>query len=130
MRKLILLGVLIIMSASLFAQSDSRCQRLADSIEAMEPSALFDAITAEYKLICVIKNGQPVGNMVVQRKYSTLRKTVKAYDKIDYRKQEGSDYGLWDYRSEYKGDRYAVLNANQAVNRMVQRSYYFKRVDE
>ncbi len=129
MRKPLLLVFLIVISSTVFAQNSSNCQRLADSIEAMEPSALFDAITAEYRLICVVNNGQPVGNVAVKKKYSTLRKTVKAYDKVDYRKQEGSDYGLWDYRIEYKGEKYAVLHANQAVNRIVQRTYYFKRVE-
>jgi len=87
---------------------------------------MFYAKTAEYRLVCIINNSQPVGDVAVKKKYSTLRQTVKAYDKIDYRKQEGSDYGLWDYRIEYKGERYAILHANQAVNRVVQRTYYFK----
>lgn len=129
MHKLFLFLFLIVTTSAVFAQTSESCQQLADSIDAMEPSAMFDAFAAEYRLVCVINNGIPVGNVAVKKKYSTLRKTVKAYDKIDYRKQEGSDYGLWDYRIEYKGERYAILHANQAVNRVVQRTYYFKRIE-
>lgn len=115
-------------STTAFTQANEDCQARADGIDAMDPSSNLEALTAEYELLCVIQNGQPVGKAIGKGKCRTLQHAMKAYDKVDYRKQGGSDYGLWDYRVVFKGDQYAVLHANQAVNSIVYRKYYFKRV--
>lgn len=117
------------LSISLTAQTNHGCDTLIGQIQAMSPSATFEALTANYALICTEHNGQIVGHTAMQENFTTLKAAIAAYKKVDYRLKDGSDYGLWDYSVAYKGDQYAILHANQAVNSIVTRTYYFKRVE-
>lgn len=129
MWKYLLITLSLAFSINLTAQTINGCDTLINLIQAMDPSTTFEAWTANYALICSENNGQVVGRATVQEKFTTLEKAIAAYKKVDYRLKDGSDYGLWDYSVVYKGDQYAILHANQAVNSIVTRTYYFQKVE-
>jgi hypothetical protein len=125
MRNLYFIALFWVISLGAAAQNDASCKALADSIEALTPASVGGDYN-DYALVCTLKNGFPVGYNASHSPFETLKEAVDSFDKIDYRKKDGSDYGLWDYNVVFRGERYAVLTANQAVNMIVQHVYYFE----
>jgi hypothetical protein len=107
------------------AQNHAPCKDLADSIEALTP-AFNGGDYNDYALECSLKNGLPVGYDPNHPPYETLKESVKSFDKMHYHEKGGSDYGLWDYSVVIRGEHYAALTANRAVNRIVQHAYCFE----
>jgi hypothetical protein len=106
---------------------DSAFEVFQSQLKNLSPSDNIEALAATYELKWIEETGMLPS--VRKGDGRTLQQVIKEYQKVDYRQRDGSDYGLWDYQVMHIGNRYAVLIANQAVNRVVRIAYYFERAE-